>query len=148
MPLYQAQHWHTRIPTRVCLLGLFFIGMALMCMGVLLYQYQAPSWSWLLLGLLFFLSAYRFFHQPTQWRIELQADTTFGLRLANTLYPLVVTQCWINPWAVAIQFESAPQNSIAIFWRWGLSVEQWRQLHIYLLRYQLQYQYVSQKGTR
>lgn len=147
MPYLQAQHWQTRTPMRVRVLGLIFIGLALICLAILLNQYDAPRLSWLLLGSLFVLSAYSLLFQK-QWCFVLLPNQAFGVRHENTLHTISITRCWTNAWVNTVQFELNQQQSTAVFWRWALSSEEWRQLHIYLLRNQLQYQYASQKGTR
>lgn len=143
----QAQHWQTRTPMRVRVLGLIFIGLAMASIAKLLCQYEAPSLSWILLGLLFLFSAHSVWFQQ-QWCFVLLANQTFGVRHANTFHAISITRFWANAWVITVQFTLGQQQSTAVFWRWALSSEEWRQLHIYLWRNQLQYQYASQKGTR
>lgn len=68
---------------------------------------------------------------------------------ANKPIRIHILRVWQSPFAITmqIQIKQSYQIKQLTFWRGSLSASCWRKLHIYLWRYQLQYQLADLKGT-
>lgn len=145
--LNNAQHWHSRTPLRVCMLGLLFFVLVIALLGLLWHNWGYSLWLFapIAMGLLAAL-VYTLWHQPIS---TLSFDEQHGFGLASSLVtgPIRIYHVWYSPFAISLSLDDGIKKQQLVFWRWALCPVAWRQLHIHLLRYQLQYQFADSKGT-
>lgn len=145
-----AQHWQARIPLRVRVLGLFFVLAMFLYLGVLWSRWQLSLLVYVLLvlGVLFLVK--KAWWLSTSNTLCFDAVNEFSLLTSNGFVSVYITHVWQSPIALSVQLTTKDdlQKKQLVFWRVGLTSSAWRQLHIYLLRYQLQYQFADLKGAR
>lgn len=145
----QTQHWNTRTPLRVQVLGLLFLVLLLSMLGLLSHQWQL-SLS-LYLGFSLFIVSALGYQSRTQTRYVLGCDSQSQFFLLNPHpHPVQITQIWQSAWAVCLQaqvLDCPERNYYFVVWRNAHSLTAWRHLHIHLLRYQLQHNSAFAAGT-
>ncbi len=147
----QTQHWTTRTPLRVKVLGLLFFIPVLGMLGLLTRQWGL-AWPYvlgvqalLMVGL--WWGYYR--HHQTLQHLGCDDQSHFFL-LAPHPQPVQLTQLWQSAWAVCLHVQAldCPQRTYRlVLWRQAHSLTAWRYLHIHVLRYQLQHSGFSAAGT-
>lgn len=149
MSALQTQHWNTRIPLRVYMLGLFFFTLLFGVLGLLSAQWQIPIGYYLCCSLLVLLSLV--YQNMTQTQVCLGCNEQSDFYLL-TPHPqsVQITQLWLSAWAVCVCVHVSDQpirHQYLIFWRSSQSITAWRHLYIHLLRYQLQHSGSAAKAT-
>ena len=143
-----AQHWQTRMPLRVYVLGLLFLLIVFLLLGVLWSRWELTLWVYVPVVLaLLLLIIKAWWHIPNEVLYFDPADEFFLLASNDVKTPIRITHVWYSPLALSIHVISRndQQRKQLVFWRMVLAPTAWRQLHIYLLRYQLQYQFADPK---
>lgn len=137
----QTQHWHTRTPLRVKVLGLLFFSVVLGMLGLLAGQWSALAVSVMAFGLLVLgVGGYFYRLRPAQ-AMTCDQNSQFVL-LKPHPQPVQVRQIWQSAWAVCllVHEQNQPQHTYClVFWRHAHCLTAWRYLHIHVLRYQLQH---------
>lgn len=149
MAVLQTQHWNTRIPLRVQVLGLFFFVVLLCVLGLLGIQWHIPITHYMCFSLLvlFVLGYQRITHTPSSLCCDEQS--CFYL-LTPHPQAVQITQLWLSAWAVCVGVCVPGQSTrphYLVFWRSSQSITAWRHLYIHLLRYQLQHSRSAAKAT-
>lgn len=145
----QTQHWQTRTPLRVQVLGLLFLVLLLSMLGLLSQQWQL-SLS-LYLGVSLFVVGALTYQSLTQaiHALGCNQQSQFFLLTARP-QPVHITQIWQSAWAVCVQVQVLDSPGLkyhCVIWRSAHSLTAWRHLHIHLLRYQLQHSGSATAGT-
>lgn len=149
----KAQYWQARTPLRVRVLGLFFVTLVLLLSGRLWSHWGHSIWFYSgVAAFLLVLAINTLWRCPRHTNIyTLCFDTFSGFSLLNNssdeLIPIHITRVWQSLFSITLQVHIAHNNEKQqlTFWRNTLSVSCWRELHIYLWRYQLQYQFADLK---
>lgn len=149
--LHDPQYWQARTPRRVRVLGLLFVAMVLAMLGLLWHHWGQNLWLYsAIAGVIFALAIYLLRGSAPQ---TLCFDALRGdfilLDNENTLTRIQIVRVWQSAFAITLQVHMTASYDIKqlTFWRGTLSASCWRRLHIYLWRYQLQYQLADLKGT-
>lgn len=144
-----AQHWHTRTPLRVRVLGLLFFTAVFVVLGVL-WSNWGLFLGWYLglssvIGLLLILGL----HQTTTDSLYFDDRLGFALLGSAGLVSVRIVHIWHSPLSLTVLCINAQnKKQQLVFWRGAFSTHAWRRLHIYLLHYQLQYQFADFKGAQ
>lgn len=145
----KAQHWQTRTPLRVRVLGLLFFTTVLVVLGVLWFHWELfLGWYLATAVMLWLLLLLDLCGSPIK---KLYFDDQLGFALLDStgLVGVHIVHMWQSPINVAVLCVDAQnKKQRLVFWRAALSSKAWRQLHIYLLHYQLQHQFTERKGAR
>jgi len=145
--LNQAQHWQTRTPIRVRVLGLLFFVLLIAMLGLLWRNWGYSLWVYSPIGVFLLLALTRaLWSQP---RLSLFFDENNGFCFVddNITESVSIAQFWYSPFAISLTVIVQGKTRLLVFWRSALTPEAWRQLHLQLLRYQLQYQFADYKGA-
>ncbi len=150
-----AQYWQARTPLHVHVLGLLFALSLGVLLAVLWSHWGLNFWLYgvLVLGLLTYgvkALVPRFAHHS---HVALCFDSVNQFSLLDALdepMPVRILRAWHSPFAITLQLQltDSHEKKQLIFWRSTLSVSGWRALAIYVLRYQLQYQFADLKGAQ
>lgn len=142
-----AQHWQTRTPLRVSVLGLLFLLVVFSLIGVLWTRWNLSIWVYVPLVLLVLLLVIKVWWSLTTDILYFDSVNEFSLLTSNGVVPVRITHVWHSPVALTVNVinDSDLQKKQLVFWRLSLASEAWRQLHIYILRYQLQYQFAESR---
>lgn len=145
----QTQHWHTRTPLRVQVLGLLFASVVLGMLSLLALQWGLSLIYLLPLALLILgLQVYLYQRKP----VNTLACNAYSQFFLLTPHPQSVQlrHLWQSAWAVClvVHEQNQPQRSYClVFWRQAHSLTAWRYLHIHVLRYQLQHSNAAARET-
>lgn len=145
----QTQHWNTRTPLRVQVLGLLFLVLLFSMLGLLSQQWQLSLI--LYLGISLFIVGALGYQSLTQtvYRLGCDQQSHFFL-LKPHPQPVQITQIWQSAWAVCLhvqELDSPESKYHLVVWRNAHSLTAWRHLHIHILRYQLKHSGSSAVGT-
>lgn len=145
-----AQHWQARTPLRVQVLGLLFLLAIFSILSLLWSRWHLSLliFTPLVLGFLFLIR--KKWPHSTPTTLYFDSINEFSLLTSDGVVRVHITHIWHSPIALTVHVVSDGdlQKKQLVFWRVGLSSSAWRQLHIYVLRYQLQYQFADMKGAR
>lgn len=150
-----AQYWQTRVPLRVRVLGLLFLFLVLVVLGVLWEHWGQDVWvySGLAFGV-FAVGVYSICHLSSFTQIQtlfLDAASEFSLiNPAGEPVAIRIKHIWGNAFSITlyVQIISTKETQRLTFWHAALAASSWRKLHIHLSRYQLQYQFADSKGAQ
>lgn len=145
--LKPTQHWQTRTPLRVQVLGFLFFVSALGLLGLLWSRWQLPFGLYLglsLLALLYAVCAIKRRKEQTLYYIKASG---FALQQTTNCARVDILHLWHNDWFLAVRLRLSCKHIVLVFWRDALTFSAWQQLTILLLHYQLQYQFADHKGA-
>lgn len=148
-----SQCWQTRTPLRVRVLGLLFVFVVLVSLGLLWLHWEQNIWLYSGIACsVFALAVYGISQsRPPQKLFFDESSSEFSLlNGTNKKTTIHIVRVWQSAFAITLQVQTTPHNEIKqlTFWRSTLSSSCWRKLHIHLWRYQLQYQLADSKGAR
>lgn len=142
-----AQHWQARTPLRVSVLGLLFLLGVFSLLAVLWSRWGLSFWVYIPLAMAVLFLVIKAWWRLAEDTLYFDSVSEFSLRMPTGVVPVRITHVWHSPIALTISVVSVSglQKKQLVFWRVALASEAWRQLHIYILRYQLQYQFAELK---
>lgn len=148
------QYWQARTPIRVEVLGLLLLLMVIVLLGMVWLHWGLIFWHYAALiacvCILIITSWLRQRHKSPQ---VLCFDAVQGFGVLNTttksFMPVRIIRLWQNELVTCVQVVTSnnQKKQQLIFWRGAQSVQDWRTLQLYLLRYQLLYQMADPKGA-
>ncbi|GGE61119.1 hypothetical protein ACBP93_09005 [Paenalcaligenes hominis] len=145
----RTQHFTTRTPLRVRVLGLLFLVLVLGVLGLLSQQWHVSLA--LYLGFSFFVVVAYLYQSQTQLVYSLSCNQHSQFYFTHPYSrPVHITHVWQSSWAVCLrlrQHDQPQRTQVMVFWRSAQSVTAWRYLHIHVLRYQLQHNDPSIEST-
>ena len=137
----RTQHFTTRIPLRVRMLGLLFLVLVLGVLGLLSQQWHLSLAVYLGISFTAIVAyLYQSLTQPIHY-LSCTHQSQFYFTYPHP-QPVHITHVWQSAWAVCLRLHhnAQPQRAqVVVFWRSAQSVTAWRYLHIHVLRYQLQH---------
>lgn len=149
------QYWQARTPLRVRVLGVLFVLLVLVMLGLLWMRWGHSVWVYSAIASGFFVFVIYALGQPAviQTLVFDESSSEFSLlsdTQTNTLLAIHIVRVWQSAFAITLQIQVKHSNQIKhlTFWRGTLAAPSWRKLHIYLWRYQLQYQLADLKGAQ
>ena len=150
-----AQYWQARTPLHVHVLGLLFALSLSALLGVLWLHWGLAFGLYALLffGIGVLTYRLRLFESRAVAHDALCFDSINEFSVLDALdepIPVHILRAWHSPFAITLQLQltTSHEKKQLIFWRSTLSISSWRALHIYVLRYQLQYQSADLKGAQ
>lgn len=145
----RTQHFITRTPLRVRVLGLLFLLLVLGVLGLLSQQWHVSFALYLGISLIVVAAyLYQSLAQPIYF-LSCNHQSQFYFTHPHP-QPVHITHVWQSAWAVCLRLHhnDQPQRTqVVVFWRSAQSVTAWRHLHIHVLRYQLQHSDPSAEST-
>ena len=142
------QYWQARTSLRVRVLGMGFLILVLVMLGLLWLHWGQNIWlysgvvSSVLVCTVYALGVK---HTTALQRLAFdESSSEFSLLSdSNTLVAIHILRVWQSAFAITIQVQIKHNSQIKqlTFWRGTLAASCWRKLQIHLWRYQLQYQF-------
>ena len=139
------------MPLRVRVLGMAFY--ALVCFS-LVCGLQQWGYSWLLYGplvvVVFLMGAWHLRRQPAITLLY-NGHEHYYVLFQGQLIPVHLVKGWFSPVALSVRVQPIDATQtvpVLVFWRSAYSSLVWRQLLIYVFRYQAQHVLIPSVGTQ